>query len=270
MDSRELHSNGNGAPVPDAHHDLMKIRVSEILLVSSLYDAFILEEDGLLSDQISGEYQEFALSSPPRVSRVSTAKEALEEMSRRRFDMVITMARISDMSPAEFGQKAKEAQPGVRVIMLITEPGDVAHYHKPGEGGPIDKVFYWTGDAALFLAITKYVEDVTNVEADVATGHVRVIIVVEDSPRYYSAFLPLLYTEVMRQKNALLSEGLNESDKTLRRRSRPKILMAETYEEAIALHEKYGRSVLGLITDVDFPVEGKACGSSRPSGTACQ
>jgi hypothetical protein len=249
--------NGDHAPRPSAQYDLMKFRVSEILLVSSLYDAFILEEDGLLSDQISGEYQEFALSSPPRVSRVSTAKEALDEMAARRFDMVITMARISDMNPAEFGERAKALQPWVRIIMLITEPGDVPHYHRPGKGGAIDKVFYWTGDASLFLAITKYVEDAANAPADVATGLVRVIVVVEDSPRFYSAFLPLLYTEVMRQKNALLSEGLNEADKTLRRRSRPKILMAETFEEATAIIERYRGSVLGLITDVDYPMGGQ-------------
>ncbi|MFH0816015.1 MAG: PEP/pyruvate-binding domain-containing protein [Methanobacteriota archaeon] len=252
-----LNGNGDREPQPSAHHDLMKIRVSEILLVSSLYDAFILEEDGLLSEQISGEYQEFALSSPPRVSRVSAAKEALVEMGARRFDMVITMARLSDMSPTEFGERAKALQPGIRVIMLITEPGDLPHYHIPGKGGPIDKVFYWTGDAGLFLAITKYVEDMVNAEADVASGFVKVIIVVEDSPRFYSVFLPILYTEIMRQKNALLSEGLNEADKTLRRRSRPKILLAETFEEGKALLEKYRGNVLGLITDVDYPMEGR-------------
>jgi len=239
------------------YHDLMRFKIRDILLVSSLYDAFTLEEDGGLSEQIYGEYQDLDLSSPPRVIRVSSGAGALKELERRQYDLVITMARISDMEPFEFGRKAKAIQEDIPVILLITDASDLPVFHKPGVKNGVDKVFFWSGDSKLFMAITKYVEDTVNAASDTEAGMVRVIIIVENSARYYSLFLPIIYTEIMRQTTTLVAEGLNEHEKLLRRRARPKILLAETYEEAVELYERYKDYIQGIITDVKYPRGGK-------------
>ena len=217
------------------YHDLMRHKVREILLVSSLYDAFILEEDGGLSEQIFGEYKGLELTSPPRVIRVSSAKKALLELEARNYDLVITMTHLYDLDPLEFGKQVKAVSPGVPVILLVTDLTDLQQYHLPEKTEGIDKIFYWTGDSALFLAITKYFEDVKNAEMDSRRGMVRVILVIENSARFYSLFLPQIYTEVMHQTNHLVAQGLNEHERLLRRRARPKILLAENYEEAMEL-----------------------------------
>ena len=207
---------GNGETRDDVHrmfheyYDLMRFKVTRILLVSSLYDAFTLEEDGLLTTQISGRYSEFELSTPPQVIRVSSGEEALEELRWRHYDLVITMARLVDMDPYEFGERAKNMQSETPVILLLTDRGDLATFHRPGDSESIDKVFYWSGDSNLFLAIIKYVEDQINAKSDTKSGLVSVILIIEDSPRYYSMFLPIVLREVMEQTGSLLAEGLNE------------------------------------------------------------
>ncbi|MBI5001197.1 MAG: hypothetical protein HZB92_06710 [Euryarchaeota archaeon] len=253
---RRADPNGDFEPGYRDYYDLMKFHVSDILLVSSLYDAFILEEDGLISEQLSGKYRDLALSSPPRVMRVSSGGEALDELKEMRYDLVITMTRLGDMDPFEFGRKAKERQPGVPVVLLVTDLEDLPKYHEKTFPG-VDKVFFWNGDTTLFLAITKYFEDAVNVEHDTEKGLVKVILVIENSARYYSMFLSLIYTEVMEQTNALISEGLNETERHLRRRTRPRILLAETYDEAMHLYLRYRESILGIITDVSYPREGR-------------
>ncbi len=235
------------------YQDLMRFRVSDVLLVSSLYDAFILEEDGGLSEQIYGKYKDLDLSSPPRINRVSTSKEAFEEISKRHYDLVITMSRISDSDPFEFGKKVKEMAPGTPVVLLATDASDLRHVYEPGSKNGIDKTFFWTGDSTLFLAIIKYIEDKQNIQLDTRKAMVRVILVIEDSPRYYSMFLPIIYTEIMNQTQQLISEGLNEHEKLLRRRARPKIVLAETLAEARSKFEKYREYVMGVITDIHYP-----------------
>ncbi len=252
----DIDYDGDYRPVFHDFYDLIKWRVGRILLVSSLYDAFTLEEDGLLFEKISSEYSELSLPFPPQLMRVSSGTDALEELSKERYDLVITMAFIDDMDPYVFGQKAKEIQ-DVPVILLLTEMADIKYYHKPGERNGIDKVFFWNGDSSLYLAITKYLEDSMNIVHDTGTGLVRVILVIEDSPRFYSIFLPLIYTEIMKQTRELITEGLNEHEKRLRLRTRPKILMAETYEEAKEKLEEFRPYVMGIITDVRFPKDGK-------------
>ena len=249
--------NNDYRPIIHESFDLMKFQISRILLVSSLYDAFTLEEEGLLSEQISGKYQEMALSSPPRVSRVSTGEEALSELKQRQYDLIITMPRLIDIDPFEFGKRAKEIQPGVPVVLLVTDAGDLPMLYKPGRHDNIDKIFFWNGDSALFMAITKYVEDTMNVERDTGQGLVRIILVVEDSPRYYSIFLPSIYTEIVRQTQSLMAEGLNDHEKLYRKRARPKILLAENFEEAMEIYKKYKKQILGVITDVSYYRGGK-------------
>ncbi len=246
----------NYKPQFERFHDLMRWRVREILLVSSFYDAFVLEEDGGLSERIFSEYIDLNLRFIPRVHRVSSAEEALKALQEDRFDLVITMTRISDMNVLEFGKRIKELKPDMPVILLTYEWVEVDLLIKLRETRSIDKVFYWTGDTRILLAIIKFIEDLRNVDNDTRLG-VRVILLIEDSPRFYSMFIPMVYTEIMTQTRVLISEGVNDLHRLLRMRARPKILMAETYEQAIRLYDKYRNNLLGVISDVRYPQEGK-------------
>jgi CheY-like chemotaxis protein len=259
MEGGEHSQKNNDGDVHQMFHeffDLMKFKVTRILLVSSLYDAFTLEEDGLLTNQISGQYSEFELSTPPQIIRVSSGEEALEELKWRSYDLVITMARLIDMDPYEFSTKAKSMQSDTPVILLLTERGDVATFHKPGESQDIDKVFYWSGDSNLFLAIIKFVEDQINAKNDTKAGLVSVILVIEDSPRYYSMFLPIILREVMEQTSSLIAAGLNEHEKLFRKKARPKIILAENHEEAMQKYQKFKGNIIGVITDISYDREG--------------
>lgn len=233
-------------------HDLMKFRVREILLVSSFYDAFVLEEDGGLSERIFSEYIDLNLRFIPRITRVSSAEAALEAIRESHYDMVITMTRISDMDLFKFGQTVKEIVPGMPVVVLTYEWVTVDFLIKIRGVKSIDKVFYWTGDTRMLLAIIKYIEDLKNLDNDIQLG-VRVILLIEDSPRFHSMFLPNLYTEIMTQTRSLISEGVNDLHRLLRMRARPKIILAETYEQGKKLYRKYKDNLLGVISDVRFP-----------------
>lgn len=208
-------------------------------------------------EQISSEYRDLALSSPPQVVRVATGEEALAELRQGRYDLVITMSQVVDLDPCEFCSQAFTVQPDVPVVLLAAGPEELQVFRNVEDRKGIDKVFYWTGDSSLFIAITKYVEDKANVAADTKLGTVKAILVIEDSPIDYSAFLPVLYTEVMRQTQALIAAGLNEQEKWFRKKSRPKVLLAESFDEARQLYERYKKNLLGIITDVAYPRGGK-------------
>ena len=239
------------------YHTLMPFRVREILLVSSLYDSFIIQEEGLISELIIGEYQHLLLSQPPCITRVSSGKKALAKLKDHKYDLVITMSKNIGMEPFNFGKKIKNLCPGIPVFLLAIDSDDVNLVkHKDGEIG-IDKSFFWNGDPTLFLAIIKYVEDNINASCDTINGDVRVIIMLEDSIQYYSMVLPLIYTEVVKQTQRILSEDLNEMQRLLTRRARPKILLAETFEEGMALYAQYKEYVLGIISDINFKHNGK-------------
>ena len=237
-------------------HDLMKFRVREILLVSSLYDAFVLEEDGRLAERIFSEYIDLNLHYIPRITKVSTAEEALQALQREPFDMVITMTRLADMNPVEFGQKVKELDASKPVVLLSYDPLDPLLLKRIRQGQSIDKVFYWFGESKILLAIIKYVEDIKNAPADAVQG-VQVILLIEDSPKYVSLYLPNIYTEIMVQTRNLIADGVNPLHRLLRMRARPKILIAETYEEAIEIVHTYQHNLLGIICDLKFPRKGK-------------
>jgi CheY-like chemotaxis protein len=237
-------------------HDLMKYRVREILLVSSFYDAFVLEEDGRLSERIISDYLDLNLRFIPRIKRVSSAEKALGLLRTHPFDLVITMTRIKDMDPIEFGRKVKEMNAFKPVVLLTFERLDPDRVQALQGEPAIDKVFFWTGDTKIFLALIKWVEDFRNVAHDVRQG-VQVVLAVEDSPRYYSSFLPLIYTEIMTQTRALISESVNDLHRLLRMRARPKILMAETYEEAMEIFDLYKHNLLGIISDIRYSRNGE-------------
>ncbi|MBI4953379.1 MAG: hypothetical protein HY908_15220 [Myxococcales bacterium] len=244
------------APWDQSFHDLMPNRVREVLLVSSGYDAFILEEDGRLSERIFTEYSELNLSNAPRITHASTGTAAMNMLSERRFDLVLTMARIPDTDVSAFARRVKQRWADLPLVLLVLTDADLLQL--PGGYDPqvIDHVFWWTGDARIMLAIIKLIEDRLNVAHDLETG-VRAIIVVEDSIRYYSSFLSLLYVELMKQSESLVAEGLNDLHRLMRMRARPKVLLARTYEEALALYDRHRASVIALISDVRFPRNGE-------------
>lgn len=243
----------------DIFHRLMPNKIREILLVSTFYDAFIFEQDGRFSEQIFGEYHQLNLTSAPRITSVPTGKEALKIVAKRDFDMVITMMHIGEITPFELAREIKEIRPTTPVLLLLNVQSDVSKIDKTKpEMEHIDDVFLWSGDSKVFLAMIKFIEDQMNVEHDTEVGLVRVMLLVEDSIFYYSRFLPELYKEVMLQVQRLLTEELNDIQKNYRMRTRPKILMAHTYEEAVEICEKYREYLLTVITDIRYSRAGEA------------
>ncbi len=238
-------------------HNLMPNRVQNVLLVSSLYESFILEEEGLVSEMITSEFMDMNLSHAPRVSRVSTGAEALQALEAFPIDLVITMTRLGNLNVAEFAMAVKALKPNLPVVVLAEDARDLERQPALRNRRCIDRVFVWNGDAKMLLAIIKLVEDQLNVEHDTRVGDVRVIIVIENSVRFYSVYLPLIYTELVKLTQSLMAEGINLMQRLLRMRARPKILLAETFEEAWELYQKYCGQLLGVITDVRFPRNGK-------------
>lgn len=229
-------------------------RVHEVLLVSSQYDLYLMEEEGLLSDRISDEYALLHLTNAPAVTRVSTAEEALSAVRERPFDLIITGLRVGKaLGTFEMARKIKEVNPELPVALMTSESWRLPSLAKKREEGIIDKIFYWHGDTRLFLAIIKIFEDRWNAPHDCLEGQVRVIILVEDSPHFYSAYLPLIYTEILEQTRSLIAEGTSDEEKVSRMTSRPKILLAESYEEAEGLYLKYRSNILGIVSDIRFP-----------------
>ena len=240
-------------------HDLMRYRVREVLLVASLYDSFVVESDGILNEQVYGEYFSLNLNTVPRISSAYTSEEALDLFREGRFDLVILMAGLDFDAPLELARSMKSIWPGVPVLLMVTNNSSLAVLDptRP-ELGSIDRVFVWNGYSKLFVGMLKYVEDLRNVDSDTRSGLIRVILLIEDSVRYYSRYLPLLYQVVMRQTQALIEEEKGvETYKLLRSRARPKVLLAASYEEALTLFERYEPYILTVITDLRFPRGGK-------------
>jgi hypothetical protein len=232
---------------------LMQNRIVEILLVSSIYDSFIMEEDVRLSDQIYEEFHNLNLRTLPHISRASSVSQAIKLLKERNFDLVITMRRLGELEPWGFAETVKEIQ-DVPVILLLNNSSEIQYLkrHKIPDKC-IDEVFVWNGNSNVFVAIIKLLEDQMNVEQDTANGDVRVIIVVENSIRFYSLYLPVLYSEIMRQTRHLMHEGMNDYHSLLQMGSRPKVLLATTYEEALSYYKRYKDYLLGVIADVKLP-----------------
>lgn len=234
----------------------MPFRVREVLLVSSPYDAFILEEDGQLTEQVFFEYRDVSLSGPPRVIHVPSGEVALQRLQEQRFDLILVMASMGDMGVNALARKIKRLRPGRAVVLLALDRKELDLAEEAIDRESVDAVFLWTGDSQILLAIFKYFEDRENVDHDIQHGNVRVIIVIEDSPRYYSALLGMLYKELMAQSHSLYSEGVNELHRRMYMRSRPKILHASSYEEGVELFERYRRNLMGIVSDIRIPREG--------------
>ncbi len=243
--------------------DLMRYRVRDILLVSSLYDAFILAEDNELNELLLDEALGLGLLYTPRVTRVSTGAEALELATKRTYDLVIASTHVADMSPAMLAGRIKAAGLTLPVVLLAVDAGDLSLLPERPDLPALDRVYLWTGDVRVLLAIVHDLEDRMNVAHDTGVMGVQVIIVIEDNVRFYSSFLPAIYAEVTKHTRSLVPEGVNVSHKLMRIQARPKILLCRTFEEAWHYFSAYQHNVLGVISDVEFPKEGRL---SRQAG----
>jgi len=259
MDAEELNrSYRQFKAQEDSFHHLMSRRVREVLLVSTFYDAFIFEHDGRLSEQLYGEYQQLNLSTAPRITGVPTGRQALQTLAGQPFDLVVTMLRIGEPDPFEMAAEIKRLHPGLPVLLLLNVDSDVALAQRRMQAqGAIDDVFLWTGDTKLFLAMIKLVEDRLNAEEDTRQGLVRTVLLVEDSIRYYSRFLPILYAQIMQQTQRLISEELSDIHKRLRMRARPKVLLAHDWETAAQQMERHADTLIAVLSDVSYPHAGK-------------
>ncbi len=237
--------------------NLMQLRIRDILLVSSLYDLYVFEEDGRLYELIRNEYQLLNLSHAPELTRVSSAREALTLMNEsRRFDLVITTMHIEDMSVTQFARSVRESNPGIPIVLIANNNRELAELLLHGGQTLFERIFIWQGDYRLLIAVIKHLEDRMNLEHDTRTVGVQSIILIEDNIRYYSSFLPIIYLEILKHSQRLISEGINLSHKYLRMRARPKILLCTAYEEAWNYFLSYQEYVLGVISDIDFARDG--------------
>ena len=240
----------------DIYHDLMPYKVREILLVASLYDSYIIEKEGRFFEQISGEYYQLNLSSVPRITSISSPEEALEKLQFHHYDLVILMMGLNKNTPVQLSEIIRQIYPNIPILLLLNNDSDAGTFENR-KLTSIDKIFVWNGDSKVFLAMVKYIEDLMNIDNDTKIGLVRVILLVEDSARYYSRFLPILYSIVIEQTQRLIEEVNNDSFyKILRMRARPKIVLVSSYEEALEYFDKYREYLLCVITDVKYAKDG--------------
>jgi hypothetical protein len=239
--------------------EMMRYKVKEILFVATLYDAFILENEDGFFEQFMGEIYQYSLFSLPRITGVSSAAEALDMIGTTRFDLVILMVGIDTNAPLELSEKIKEKQPTLPIYLLLNQKSNVKYFEDLVPTiKSIDKLFVWNSDSQIIFAIVKSTEDSVNVENDTKVGLVRVILLIEDSAQYYSKYLQILYSIVFGQIQQLLPEvEKNELDKISKMRSRPKILLAKNYEDAVYIFNKYKDFLLCVISDMEFDRNGK-------------
>lgn len=232
---------------------LMARRIRRILLVCNNYDNFSLEEDGRLDARISREYSELNLSNPPVFERVESTSQALSKVEAgERFDLVITMYNAGEPDVFDFSAKMKEYCPDTPIVLLTAFSKEIYRRIEERDSSKIDYCFCWNGSTDLIIAIIKLLEDSINADADILGSGVQCILLVEDSVRYYSTYLPLLYKLVLQQNVAALKDALNEDQQFFRKRARPKILMATNYDDAVRLYRTYKEQLLGVISDIGF------------------
>lgn len=236
--------------------NLMRHRIYNVLLYASKYDAFMLEEDGRVDEQIFNEYVSLNLRYPPRFTLVSNEEEANKALSERTYELIISMPSGDSVNPFLWAKEVKKTYADIPIVILTPFSKMVSARIANEDLSAIDYVFSWLGDSEILLAIIKLIEDEMNVAEDVASVGVQVILLVEDSVRFYSSVLPQLYKHVFVQSRSFMTEALNEHEQMLRMRGRPKILLARNYEEAISIYNKYKKNMLGVITDVSYMQDG--------------
>jgi CheY-like chemotaxis protein len=242
----------------EGFENLMPFRVRDILLVSSMYDSFILKEDGRLNELLIGESLELNLQQIPSITQVSTGSEALAMVrSQPRFNLVVTNLEVGDMDAARLAREIRAAGLDIPIVVLAYDYRELKNFVARNPRSEIERVFLWQGNVRVLIAIVKYVEDKRNATPDTTAIGVPIILVVEDNIRYYSSFLPVIYTELISQSRRVIREGINVAHRLLRMRARPKILLASSYEEAEQLVMQYRDYLLGVVSDIEFPRRGE-------------
>ena len=232
---------------------LMQKRVRRILLVCNNYDSFALEEDGRIDVQIAQEYTELNLSNPPAIQRAETTKEALTLLDDS-YDLILVVYSAGGSEVWDFAAEAKKQLPQCPIVVLSSFSKEVHRRMEEQDKSNVDYLFNWNNSTDLIIAIIKLIEDRMNAEHDILDEGVRAILLVEDSVRYYSTYLPLLYKLVLQQNSISIRDALNEKQQLLRKRARPKVLMATCYDEAIELYRLYSQNIIGVISDIGFVI----------------
>ncbi len=237
--------------------DLIQNRVQDVLLVATLYDYYILSQDGRLSEQFLGEFLELNLRHTPNLTHAFSGKEALERAREsNRYDLIITSVELGDMNVLGLVSALRAEGIETPVVLLAYDRRELSEIAEKHDVSGIERMFLWQGDVRILVAIVKYMEDKLNVAYDTGVVGVPAIVLVENSIRYYSSFLPVIYTELVKHSHGLLPEGLNLTDKILRIRAGPKILLASDYEEAWGYFDRYSEEILGILSDIQFPRAG--------------
>ena len=236
--------------------NLMTKRIFNVLLVANPYDAFMLEDDGRIDEKIFNEYMNLSLRYPPRFTQVSTEAEAWKQLDNTNFDLVIVMPGTDNSDTFDIARSIKEKYTHIPLVVLTPFSHGITARMEHEDLSIFEYVFCWLGNTDLLLSIIKLIEDKMNLEHDIKEVGVQMILLVEDSIRFYSSVLPNLYKFVLKQSREFATEALNAHQKTLRMRGRPKIALARSYEEAMELYQKYENNILGVITDARYPRNG--------------
>ncbi len=238
----------------DIFQELMPNKVKEVLLFATLYDSYAIEREGQFSDKIFGEYLQLNLYAAPRFTSVNAEEDVNKILNARHFDLAIIMAGVDKEMPLKVVREINASKPRIPILLLVNNNSDVKYFKIAATKIPaIDRVFVWNGNSNVFLAMIKYIEDKKNAAKDTRLGGVRIILLVEDSIKYYSRYLPLLFTSVMTQTQALVSdESTDELHKIFKYRARPKVLLVSTYEDALEVIYEYKENLLCVISDVKF------------------
>lgn len=240
-----------------AFQDLMQKRIFNVLLIATPYDAFMLEEDGRVDEQIYFEYVRLNLSSPPRFTKVANYAEAYRELAEKTFDLIIAMPGVDISETFREAVEIDRLYPDIPLVVLTPFSKEVRRRIANEDLRGVDYVFSWLGNVDLILAIIKLIEDRMNADTDIDEVGIQAILLIEDSIRFYSSILPHLFKFLLKQSMRFATEALNEHEQMMRMRGRSKVLLARDYEEAEALLDKYGENILGIITDARFPVNGE-------------
>lgn len=240
-----------------AFQDLMQKRIFNVLLIATPYDAFMLEEDGRVDEQIYFEYVRLNLSSPPRFTKVANYAEAYKELAEKTFDLIIAMPGVDISETFREAVEIDRLYPDIPLVVLTPFSKEVRRRIANEDLRGVDYVFSWLGNVDLILAIIKLIEDRMNADTDIDEVGIQAILLIEDSIRFYSSILPHLFKFLLKQSMRFATEALNEHEQMMRMRGRSKVLLARDYEEAEALLNKYGENILGIITDARFPVNGE-------------
>ena len=250
-------------PVMDAEErfegfeNLMPFKVHNILLVSSLYDSFILREDGRLNELLIDQSLDLSLQQIPGITHVSSCAEAAALARTQQFNLIVTNLAVGDMNAAQLAREVKQAGLDVPVVVLAYDNREIKNFLARNPVTEIERIFLWQGNARILIAIVKYIEDKRNVLHDTRAMGVPVLLVVEDNIRYYSSFLPVIYTELIKQSRRVIQEGINVAHKLVRMQARPRILLSSNFEDAARLVQEYRDYLFGAVSDVEFPWEGK-------------